>query len=191
MLYPITPRAVRYEPYAWMDKVFSDEELRGLQERARRADSSARVGGANGVDPNVRRSTVDWVANTPENGWLFAKLSGVAADLNAQFYGFDLFGFGEALQLTNYSHEDHGMYGWHQDFSSGVSRKLSLVLQLSDPSEYEGGNLEIMAGSAPLPVTKQRGLIVAFPSFSLHQVTPVVRGTRQSLVAWASGPAFR
>jgi PKHD-type hydroxylase len=68
---------------------------------------------------------------------------------------------------------------------------LSLVLQLSDPAQYEGGNLQVMTGSEPQTVRKQRGLVAAFPSYVLHQVTPVTQGTRQSLVAWVSGPQFK
>ena len=83
------------------------------------------------------------------------------------------------------------MYGWHQDFNSQVSRKLTLVVQLSDPSEYEGGNLEVLTNGSPMRVRKQRGLLAAFPAWTLHQVTPVSQGNRQSLVAWISGPDFK
>ena len=85
------------------------------------------------------------------------------------------------------------MYGWHQDYGGKLSpsRKLSLVLQLADPSQYEGGNLQVMTGGEPTNVRKQRGLITVFPAYTLHQVTPVTQGTRQSLVAWISGPPFR
>jgi PKHD-type hydroxylase len=64
-------------------------------------------------------------------------------------------------------------------------------VQLADPSEYEGGNLQVMTSGQPQTVRKQRGLIAVFPSYVLHQVTPVTQGSRQSLVAWVSGPAFR
>jgi PKHD-type hydroxylase len=108
------------------------------------------------------------------------------------FYNFNLTGFGEPLQLTNYDNTDNGMYSWHQDFGGTVSRKLSLVLQLSDPADYEGGNLELNAGGyEPIRIEKRRGLLVAFPSWQVHQVTPVTQGTRQSLVAWVTGPRFR
>jgi PKHD-type hydroxylase len=83
------------------------------------------------------------------------------------------------------------MYAWHQDYGSQISRKLSLVLQLTDPSRYEGGNLQTMTSQDVNTVRKQRGLITAFPSFTLHQVTPVTQGSRQSMVAWVSGPAFK
>jgi PKHD-type hydroxylase len=124
---------------------------------------------------------------------VFEKLAHVAASLNAQYYQFDLTGFGEALQLTNYNQAENGMYGWHQDYGGKLSpsRKLSLVLQLSDPAQYEGGNLQVMTSGEPTNVRKQRGLIAAFPAYTLHQVTPVTQGTRQSLVAWISGAPFR
>ena len=65
-------------------------------------------------------------------------------------------------------------------------------MQLSDPVDYEGGVLEIQPyGEQVIRTRKQRGLIVAFPSWTLHQVTPVTQGSRQSLVAWISGPPFK
>jgi PKHD-type hydroxylase len=66
-----------------------------------------------------------------------------------------------------------------------------MAVQLTDPSEYEGGNLQVMTSGQPQNVRKQRGIIAVFPSYVLHQVTPVTQGGRQSLVAWVSGPAFR
>jgi PKHD-type hydroxylase len=118
-------------------------------------------------------------------------LGHIASSLNAQYYRFDLTGFGEPIQLTNYDQSEQGMYGWHQDYGGGTSRKLSLVLQLTDPSQYEGGNLQVLTSGQPQTVRKQRGLVAAFPSYVLHQVTPVMSGNRQSLVAWVSGPAFK
>jgi PKHD-type hydroxylase len=140
-----------------------------------------------------RFTQVSWLNKTPETAWVFEKLAHAASSLNAEYYRFDLTGFGEAMQLTNYNQSEHGMYGWHQDYggNNSPSRKLSLVLQLTDPAQYEGGNLQVMTGGEPKNVRKQRGLITAFPAYTLHQVTPVTQGTRQSLVAWISGPPFR
>lgn len=86
-----------------------------------------------------------------------------------------------------------GHYDWHLDRGGlGIApRKLSAVIQLSDPNEYEGGDLQLYVGSEPTNIKKQKGLVVVFPSFVLHRVTPVTGGTRRSLVAWLSGPKFR
>jgi len=123
---------------------------------------------------------------------VFERLAGVVSKINAQHFRFDLTGFGEALQLTNYDQAENGMYGWHQDCGGGgVSRKLSMAMQLTDPIEYEGGDLQVFTSGEPASIRKKRGLITIFPSYTVHQVTPVIRGSRQSLVAWVSGPAFK
>jgi PKHD-type hydroxylase len=114
--------------------------------------------------------------------------------LNGQFYKYDLQGFAENFQYTVYNGEaeEPGHYTWHQDWNnSGTPRKLSLVVQLSDPSEYEGGDLQIMSGAEPTTVDKGLGKVVLFPSFMLHRVTPVTKGIRRSLVVWVTGPAFK
>lgn len=193
MQYVLTPYAENIEPWVWWEGAFTEQELNWLQQQAVNSNNRAQVGGnPQGEDlARIRRSKISWLNNTDEHRWVFEKLAHVASSLNAQFYRFDLTGFGEALQLTNYDQSEHGMYGWHQDYNAKISRKLSLVLQLTDPSQYEGGNLEITVGGDVQKVRKQRGLIAAFPSYTLHQVTPVTQGNRQSLVAWVSGPAFK
>jgi PKHD-type hydroxylase len=70
-------------------------------------------------------------------------------------------------------------------------RKLSMVLQLSDPSEYDGGDLEFYVQSEPIKAEKKKGIVYVFPSWVLHRVTPVTRGTRRSLVMWIAGPKFK
>lgn len=191
MQHLMTPYAMPIEPFAWWDNAFNDQELNWLQERAVHAQEQAKVGG--GSAENIRRSKVSWLDKTQDTAWVYERLAHAAASLNAQFFRFELTGFGEPLQLTNYDQSDHGMYGWHQDYGikEGPSRKLSLVLQLSDPAQYEGGALQVLTSGEPATVQKRRGLIAAFPSYQLHQVTPVTQGSRQSLVAWISGPAFR
>ena len=195
MQYMLTPYTMPIEPFVWWENAFTEEELNYLQQMAKNSNSKAQVGTGENVPEDelnkIRRSRVSWVNNSKDTRWVFMKLADVASKLNAQFYGFDLTGFGEPLQLTNYDQSEHGMYGWHQDYGGRVSRKLSLVLQLSDPAQYEGGNLQVMTDGNPQTVRKQRGLIAAFPSYVVHQVTPVTQGSRQSLVAWVSGPAFK
>lgn len=195
MQHVLTPYAAPFEPFVWWEGAFNDQELDWLQDRAKRADQKAMIGGSPDREQleRIRRSHISWMSKSQETAWIFERLSHVASSLNAQFYRFDLTGFGEELQLTNYDQSDHGMYGWHQDYGGavGFSRKLSLVLQLTDPAQYEGGNLQILTSGEPATVRKQRGIIAAFPSYVLHQVTPVTQGSRQSLVAWVTGPAFK
>jgi PKHD-type hydroxylase len=189
----LTPYAAPVEPFVWWDGGFTEQELNWLQEQAKQAEQRAQAGGVKSDEElkRIRRSQVSWLGKNQETAWVFEKLGHIASSLNAQYFRFDLTGFGEPIQLTNYDQSEHGMYGWHQDYNAKVSRKLSLVLQLTDPSQYEGGNLQIITSGQPQTVRKQRGLVVAFPSYVLHQVTPVTNGNRQSLVAWITGPAFK
>jgi len=191
----LTPYAEAREPFAWWEGAFNEQQLNWLQQQARSAQEKAAVGGVGTVNTNLRRSDLNWMPNTLDTQWVFEALGHVVSSLNAQFFRFNLTGFGEHIQLTNYDGSEQGMYGWHVDMgphTDSACRKLSLVLQLSDPVEYEGGVLELQPhGKDVIKMRKQRGLIVCFPSWTLHQVTPVTQGSRQSLVAWISGPPFK
>ena len=194
MQHVLTPYLKGIEPFAWWDDVFTSEQLDWLQKKSKESTQSAKIGGGEKEELNdgVRRSEINWLFKDSESAWVFEKLSHVASKLNADYFGFELTGFGEAIQLANYHEARQGTYKWHQDFRpSGPSRKLSMVLQLSDPNEYEGGELQILTSGQPTSMQKKRGLITVFPAWTLHQVTPVVKGTRQTLVAWVSGPTFR
>lgn len=195
MQYQLTPYSEQIEPWCWWEKTFTEQELDWLQQQAIKSNERAQVGG----NPNpeelskIRRSQISWLSYNDNTKWVFEKLAHVVSSLNSQFYRFDLTGFGESLQLTNYNHSESGMYRWHQDYGGrrSPSRKLSVVVQLTDPSQYEGGNLQIMTGNEPQNIRKERGILAVFPSYQLHQVTPVTQGSRQSLVAWVTGPAFK
>jgi len=194
--YVLTPYGTNTEPFAWWEGAFNEQELNWLQNQAKNVQQVAQVGGGDGrVDNKIRRSGLHWMSNTSDTHWVFERLAHVVSSLNSQFFRFDLVGFGENIQLTNYDGAENGMYGWHVDMGPGTNspcRKLSIVMQLSDPVDYEGGTLELRPnGEEVIKMRKQRGLIVAFPSWTLHQVTPVTKGNRQSLVAWISGPAFK
>lgn len=200
MEYVLTPHNEQNELFAWWEGAFVESELNFLQNEARNSHINAKVGGSvDGLEiPSIRRSNINWMFNNSETKWVFEKLAYIVSTLNAQFFHFNLTGFGEPLQLTNYSDSDKGMYDWHVDMAShrgshiSPCRKLSLVMQLSDPVDYEGGVLELQPNSRhAIKMRKQRGLIIVFPSWTLHQVTPVTQGNRQSLVSWISGPSFK
>ena len=99
----------------------------------------------------------------------------------------------EDTQVGRYKSENTGHYDWHMDSSppqNGVQRKLTCVILLNDPSEFEGGILQFK-GMEDDVALKQQGSIVVFPSFIEHRVTPVTKGVRYTAVTWAYGPAFR
>jgi PKHD-type hydroxylase len=72
-----------------------------------------------------------------------------------------------------------------------ANRKVSIVLQLSKPEDYDGGLLQLNGGNGIIDAPKEYNTLVIFPSFMLHRVTPVITGTRKSLVTWLAGPNLR
>ena len=138
---------------------------------------------------DLRHSTIRIVENNPANQWVLIRLRDLIGRVN-QRYRFDLRGFIDPVQLAQYGVSDY--FDWHIDLGLGRSsmRKLSITVQLADPANYEGGELQFH-GLANVQQPKSQGTAIVFPSFLPHRVTPVTRGTRYSLVAWASGPAFR
>jgi PKHD-type hydroxylase len=77
-------------------------------------------------------------------------------------------------------------------------RKISMTINLNAPGEYDGGNLKFDFGPHAsgkrfheCEEIRPQGSIILFPSFVYHQVTPVTRGTRYSLVLWSLGWPFQ
>lgn len=140
---------------------------------------------------DVRDSKVSWIRPSQESEPFFRQVTDIVNSLNSQFFKFDLEGFAEGFQFTKYE-APAGKYDLHIDktYMQQV-RKLSLVIQLSDPSEYEGGDLVLKFGKEDVVAKKQQGFLTMFPSYVLHGVTPVTSGTRYSLVAWVTGPQFK
>ena len=152
------------ESYAFANKVFSDEEI----------------------------EKTAWITPCEDSEWLFRKLTDIIVKVNKDFFNFELHGMLEPLQFTIYDGKKT-KYDAHVDrVKNSTSRKLSVVVQLSDPKDYEGGCLELFPSSLePIEVEKKKGLITFFPSYILHRVKPVTSGKRLSLVIWVHGPSFR
>jgi PKHD-type hydroxylase len=73
---------------------------------------------------------------------------------------------------------------------STSTRKLSMVVQLTDPSEYEGGKLQFMINRSVLDAPNDKGTVIFFPAYLNHRVTQLTKGKRNSLVFWFHGPTF-
>ena len=84
-------------------------------------------------------------------------------------------------------------YDWHVDMgrSYAASRKLGFTIQLSNSSDYDGGNLEFHNVEADPQSMRKKGTMAIFPTYWLHRVTPVTRGTRDAVVGWVHGPSYR
>lgn len=124
---------------------------------------------------------------------VYEQIHNMVGTANQSCFKFKLSAMSERIQYSEYRSEDSGFYNWHMDVSPSKSRrKLSLVVQLSDESEYDGGELQIQTSqTVPVIMSKTQGSVIVFPSYLLHRVTPVTRGIRRSLVVWIDGPPFR
>ena len=180
-------------PFVTWNEAFNDEEVERIHQNAADRKSEEAFVGDGEKEKAIRVSEVTWLEHANDTDWLYDTLAFITNQLNGQFYKFDLFGFQEHMQYTVYDSEKEGHYTWHVDggVKTASVRKLSIVVQLSDPSEYEGGDLEILVGSEPIKIDRKKGLIAAFPSYVLHRVTPVTKGIRKSLVIWVTGPSFK
>jgi PKHD-type hydroxylase len=159
---------------------------------------AARIGNAGGepvAAPHIRETRVGWIGPRPEMHAIWDKFAKVFAEVNRRHFHYDLTGFHEPMQLGVYSATANGHYNWHTDAcaqDSGVPRKLSMALLLSDTSEFEGGAFQVKTTSdEPRTLETKRGRAWFFPAHTLHRVAPVTQGVRRSLVLWAGGPAFK
>jgi len=143
---------------------------------------------------NIRRAEIAWLDDIPEASWVMDRMISLTAQANRDGFQFDLSDFGESPQVARYTAAREGHFDWHSDIGAGqwaAKRKLTIVVQLSDPAAYDGGTLELRPDSNVTQAPRTRGTATIFPSFVLHRVTPVTAGTRWSLTLWSHGPAFR
>jgi PKHD-type hydroxylase len=178
--------------YYYFENGFCEEDTNRIIQLGDSMPKQAALTGVNSDGPtDYRTSEISWINDEIAHSWLFDRISDLALVANREMWNFDLYGYQDGLQYTIY-YDNDGHYDWHVDLGPGMSnRKLSCVVQLSDPSEYDGGDLQMNNGSNIITVPKKKGLVTFFSSFVLHRVTPVTRGTRRSLVAWISGPNLR
>ena len=144
------------------------------------------------VQEKVRVTRTAWILPTPESMWIYDRLQKVIQAINDRVYRFELSGFSEPLQYSIYHGSENGHYDWHVDQGNiKTRRKLSISVQLTDPSHYEGCDLEFYARNKTETAPRDRGSVIAFPSYVLHRVTPCTKGTRKAIVAWTTGPQFK
>lgn len=172
---------------------FTPGELDSIEDLGDRlAREQAELAIKNGADERARASGIATITPSEGTNALFKRMVGIVRELNEKVYKFDIAGI-EALRYTVYRGAEAGHYDWQIDYDPNTPqpRKLTLCLQLSEPTRYQGCDLQFQAGPKVGAAPRTRGVVIAFPSFFLTRVTPVLSGTRKALVAWAVGPQFR
>ena len=174
------------EPYVMME--LEPEELNLVLTKI--SSSNLKVERGSAHRSTMRESSISWVEDQQLNDLFFCLCHKVNIEAlwNLQILGMENF------QYTTYDKPgDH--YGWHVDQGSpdgfGI-RKISMSLFLSDPEEYEGGELELELyppshEKRSLTFKEKKGVALFFQSDVWHRVRPIKSGSRKSLVAWFRG----
>lgn len=184
---------VNFTDYYWFKSAFSPQELSSIEKMTEKLEfQDGKTGeGTDGLT-DYRKSRIKWCPQNQEWAWVYNKLHNYIKEANDIMWKFDLTLIPEQIQYTEYYGTQEGGYEWHMDTGIAMQtrRKVSVTVQLSHEDEYEGGDLEFNVGRN-LVAPRQQGAAVIFPSFYLHRVTPVTKGTRKSFVLWVGGEPYR
>ena len=158
-----------------------------------------------GINKTKRNCKIAWMGEK----WIYDIINPYLHAANKKAGWNFQWDWNEVSQFTIYEKDHH--YGWHTDQGSkpyksksknfdGKTRKLSLTLQLTDKIKYEGGDFQFMwlqgdkkdlLKVITVDDAKDIGTIIVFPSFIHHQVLPITKGKRESLVNWSVGKPFK
>jgi len=175
--------------------LFTPDQCRQIIECGRRQKpQKAQVGmgkPGGGTDTKKRVTTISWLP-FEEMKPMYNNLNNFIQAANLNHFGFGNIQITENAQFTEYP--EGGFYDWHMDCDVNMAheppvRKISMTLLLSPESQFEGGDLEVMAPGKSAKL--KQGHAVIFASFLNHRVKPVTRGVRQSLVMWFGGTPFK
>lgn len=172
------------------------DHLVAIGERASLGNPGLGFGGES-KNNDVRKTEISWIPkNTPDGDHAELVLRHYAMEANKNAFGFNVDDLSD-MQYTKYSADSGGKYDWHIDTfwanPTAYDRKISVIVQLSDGGDYEGGDFQIDPQyENPDPkLLRQKGTVIVFPSFLPHRVTKLTSGNRISLVSWLQGPKFR
>ena len=177
--------------------IFTPEQCRDIINAGRaEPKQDAQVGNKEGIkggviDTKTRTSHISLIPFKTMQP-MYKKIEQIMKATNGNHFGFDGMQITEMAQYTEYP--EGGFYEWHVDNDVNCAheppvRKISMTCLLSPESEFEGGDLELMA-EGKIAKLKQ-GHAIFFASFIRHRVKPVTRGRRQSLVMWFGGTPFK
>ena len=177
--------------------IFTPEQCRDIINAGRaEPKQDAQVGNKEGIkggviDTKTRTSHISWIPFKTMQP-MYKKIEQIMKATNGNHFGFDGMQITEMAQYTEYP--EGGFYEWHVDNDVNFQheppvRKISMTCLLSPESEFEGGDLELMAEG--IIAKLKQGHAIFFASFIRHRVKPVTRGRRQSLVMWFGGTPFK
>ena len=178
--------------YYWFENGFTTQEIDTIVNGSLEYEFQKAIIMDEGNTDKFRKSNIKWLPFDSKWEWVIDKIMSQVTEANKTIWNFDLKSIIDNIQYTEYE-GNGGHYDWHLDIGPGSisHRKISITIQLSDPEEYVGGDLQIMTGSEYTTVPRGKGTVVIFPSFLLHRVVPLTSGNRKSLVLWVGGDHYK
>jgi PKHD-type hydroxylase len=193
--FQVSKQNINIQDFVKIPNVFNEIECMSIISEFSQRTSDKAIVGSGVIDPSIRKSMIYWIPKTAEYSWIYMRILNMVSKLNSESFDFDISEIEEQIQYTEYDESYTGHYIWHTDigkYKNSNCRKLSVSVQLSDPSSYDGCELQIGDNESNLGMAdKTLGSATVFPSFKRHQVTQVNRGKRCCLVVWIFGPPFR
>ncbi len=186
-------------PYWVFQNVISEEICKQIIDLGNNKWKQATIGDKNAldvgkIDTKTRETDVAW----SNDDWLYEVCWHYLHTANRNSnWNFEISSC-EPMQITKYKKNGH--YEFHQDgngfsrydntenkFLHNKTRKLSMTIVLNE--DYEGGEFEFFQD---INLIKEKmGTVIVFPSYMVHKVRPITKGTRYSLVAWFCGEPFK
>ena len=188
-----------FNNFYYYSQVFSNDEISYLEQMVHEnyTFSKGKVGTVElgNLDSSVYNNRdIAYLPPNNDTKWLYEKLEQLVVQANEALFNFSITNVTDLIHYVIYP-ENGGHLDWHMDIGKlGVNRrKLALTVQLSDPSEYDGGEFEVWFGGSEefVEVPRQKGDVIIFPTFLMHRVKPIIRGQRKALVFWTGGEPFR
>lgn len=178
------------QDWAFVEKLLTPEECKSIINSNEIIDTAKIIKNNQSInDSSIRDSSIKFLSPTNDNKWLYQRITDCVTEANSVCFNFDLFGLTESLQLTKYD-APKGHYDYHLDKCvNSTIRKLSFSILLND--DYDGGDFEILIEKESTKLPKSQGTMLIFPSYILHRVTPVIKGSRYSIVGWITGKPFK
>lgn len=198
----VPPTRAQPSNYVYSPTVFNVKECERIIAENKMDDAKwATVGDGTEYHEDLKYRAVKHTFLSQEetnNDWIYQRIHDEIVKINQQFWNFDLTAMSELVQVLRYDASDDatvpaGHYNWHQDYGNDFAslRKISVVVNLSDPTTYDGCALTIFTNSNYTVKETDPGTMITFPSYIPHMVSSIDRGTRYALVTWISGPPFR
>jgi PKHD-type hydroxylase len=178
-----------------LDHALTKEECAEVIELGESLEKRRAISGRDHRHDIGRSCSVADIDFTEQSAWIYQRVIDIVSTANTQSFNYDVVNL-ETIQYTSYE-QSGDQYGRHMDLHTRdlplnrTQKKLGFSIFLDDPESYEGGHLLAWDSENKNQINQPQGAIVIYPSWLVHQITPMEQGRRRSLDGCLHGPMFR